>query len=454
MPIRTNFRRVGCVALAIAVLCANGCRKSDRNDQQVTLVFSTITFPQVQYHGDPDIITDFTKKTGIAVKLLPYGNVDMGARRAQHLNWLKEHAETPDVYEADIVDVGTLAPYAVDLTPYLSVDDRQHIPAVMHNLTFDGRIVALPVHTDVVLLFYRTDLLKKYGYAHPPRTWDELEAMAARIQAGERASGNSSFWGFVWEGSTQNEGLTYTALEWQASNGGGRIIEPDGTISVDNPWTAAALRRARKWVGTISPPAVTAYQMEDLANAWLSGRTAFMLNWPYYYSLGQSADSFVRDKFDVAPVPAGLMGSAGTLGGWQVLVSNYSTHQKEAIELARYLTSTETQLRLAKGFNFMPTRLALYDDPQLLKASPYYAWLKNDFQKLAVARPSGVTGEKYLAVSDAYKQAVHSVLAGDADPGDALAKLAQTLTRITGLPVRRPTAPLPFAMAAPQQGAK
>ncbi len=454
MFIRITLRPVRRAALAVAVLCAIGCGKPESASPSVTLVFSTITFPQVQFHGDPDIITDFTKKTGIAVELLPYGNVDMGARRTQHLNWLKEHAETPDVYEADIVDVGTLAPYAADLTPYLSDDDRNHMPAVMRNLTFQGRVVALPVHTDVVLLFYRTDLLRKYGYAHPPRTWDELEAMAARIQAGERASGNASFWGFVWEGSTQNEGLTYTALEWQASNGGGQIVEPDGTIGVNNPWAAAALRRARKWVGTISPPAVTAYQMEDLANAWLSGRTAFMLNWPYYYSLGQTADSLVRDKFDVAPVPGGSIGSAGTLGGWQVLVSKYSTHQKEAIELARYLTSTETQLRLGKEFSFMPTRLALYDDPQLLKASPYYSWLKGDFEKLAVARPSGVTGEKYLAVSEAYKEAIHSVLAGEADPTDALVKLEQRLVQITGLPVRHPTAPLPFAILAPQERAR
>jgi trehalose/maltose transport system substrate-binding protein len=442
---RAYIRCHACFWTALALAWISGCNNSQQDHPPVTLVFSTITFTQAMYHGNPEIIDDFTKKTGIAVKLLPYGNVDMGARRTQHLNWLREHSETPDVYEADIVDVGTLAPYAADLDPYLDEDDRRHMPAVMRNLTYEGHVIALPVHTDVLLLFYRTDLLAKYGYSHPPRTWDELETMAAKIQAGERRAGNHEFWGFVWEGSPQNEGLTYTALVWQASNGGGHIIEPDGSISVNNPWTIAVLRRARKWVGTISPPAVTAYQMEDLANAWLSGRTAFMLNWPHYYSLSQAADSPVRDKFNVAPIPAGLAGSAGTLGGWQLLVSKYSTHQKEAVELVRYLTSSEAQLQLGEDFNMMPTRLALYDDPRLLKSSPYYSWLKNDFERLAAARPSGVTGEKYLAVSDAYKESVHSILTGEDDPAEAMAKLERRLEEITGLPIRHPSAPIPVS---------
>jgi trehalose/maltose transport system substrate-binding protein len=451
MSRKEHFHNYGWLALAlIFLLCLSGCAKSQSSTQPVTLVFSTITFSHALYHGDPDIITDFTKRTGIRVKLLPFGNVDMGARRIQHLTWLKSRAATPDVYEADIIDVGTLAPYALDLTPFLDQDDREHMPSVMANLTFGQRVVALPVHTDVGLLFYRTDLLKKYGYKHPPKTWDELEAMAARIQAGERHEGNKDFWGFVWEGSPQNEGLTYTALEWQASNGGGQIIEPDGTISVNNPWTIAALRRARKWVGTISPPAVTAYQLEDLANAWDSGHAAFMRNWPYYYSWGQTTDSLSRDRFDAAPLPGGLMGSAATLGGWQLIISPYSAHTKEAVALVQYLTSRETQLRLGREFSWMPTRAALYDDPDLLRRSGYFRWLKPEFEHLAVARPSAVTGEKYLQVSEAYKQAVHDVVTGRADAGEAMAKLESQLVQITGFPVRRPAKPLSFTRAPAQ----
>ena len=57
--------------------------------------------------------------------------------------------------------------------------------------------------------------------------------------------------------------LTCNALEWQASEGGGRIIERDKTISVNNPQTIRAWRRAARWVGSISPPSVVAYKEWD-----------------------------------------------------------------------------------------------------------------------------------------------------------------------------------------------
>ena len=73
-----------------------------------------------------------------------------------------------------------------------------------------------------------------------------------------KAPTTPSFRGFVWQGNAY-EGLTCDALEWQYSNGGGRIIEPDGTVTVNNPQAIAAFERARGWVGTISPEDVTTY---------------------------------------------------------------------------------------------------------------------------------------------------------------------------------------------------
>ena len=126
------------------------------------------------------------------------------------------------------------------------------------------------------------------------------------------------------------------------------------------------------------------------------------------------------------------------------MVSKYSDHLKEAAALVTYLTSSRAALVLGKEFSYMPTRISLYSDPELLRINPYFGWLKDEFPRLAVARPSSVTGHNYPAVSAAYKEAVHSVLTGDLDAADAMAKLEEKLVTITGFPVLHPTQPLKF----------
>ena len=161
----------------------------------------------------------------------------------------------------------------------------------------------------------------------------------------EREAGNKDMWGFVFQGNAY-EGLTCDALEWVKSNGGGQIIEPDGTISINNPQAAAAIDMAKGWVGTISPPGVLAYQEEEARGVWQTGNAVFMRNWPYAYSLGNGDDFAVKGKFDVATLPAGAgegARSAATLGGWNLAVSKYSKNPDAAIELVKWIASPEMQ---------------------------------------------------------------------------------------------------------------
>jgi trehalose/maltose transport system substrate-binding protein len=445
-PSTTQLSRKWPLLLLILALWSSGCRKSEHLAGPVTIVFSCLNDWQRPSKVGPDVIAEFTRRTGIVVKTLPYGE-ELAQRRAQHLLWLERHSSTPDVYETDIIELPGLAEHMIDLAPFIGEDAKSYMPAVLKNLVLDGRLVAVPNNTDVGLLFYRTDLLRKYGYSGPPRTWDELGEMAARIQAGEKAAGNKAFWGFVWEGAPW-EGLTYTALEWQASSGGGHIIEPDGTISVNNPYTIAALKRAKGWIGSISPPSVTAYRMEDVLNVWQSGRAAFMRDWPYAYLVCNRPDSLLKDKFDITYLPSGGAGHVGTLGGWQFSVSKYSAHPREAVEFVRYLTSRQAQLRFTRELGWTAVRPDLYDDPEVLRLNPYYRWMKDTLPRIIVARPSAVTGKSYAALSDAYAQAVHSVLTGKKTPADAMADLEKTLAKLTGFRIRTSARATPIQAGA------
>jgi trehalose/maltose transport system substrate-binding protein len=257
---------------------------------------------------------------------------------AQYKLWLAAGNADVDVYQLDVIWAPQVADHFLDLTEAAADVVGDHFPSIIESQTVDGKLVALPLFTDAPALYYRKDLLEKHG-AEVPTTWEELTATAQMIQDAERAEGSADMWGFVWQGNAY-EGLTCNALEWIKSFGGGQIVEPDGTISVNNPKAIEALETAMSWVGTISPPGVLAYQEEESRGVWQTGNAVFMRNWPYAYGLGNSDDSPVKDLFDVAPLPTGGGNdtSAATLGGWNLAVSRYSPNPEAAIDLVKFLT--------------------------------------------------------------------------------------------------------------------
>src|SRR6202048_4047551 len=235
----------------------------------------------------------------------------------------------------------------------------------------------------------------------------------------------------MWQGAA-DEGLTCDALEWQAAEGGGRIIEENQTISVNNPEAIRAWQRAAHWVGSISPPGVIGYREWDSLNVWVAGDAAFMRHWPSAYLDSQAAGSPIRNKFDTALLPGGKAGRVGTLGGWGLAISRSSAHPREALELVRYLTRRDMQVKRSRMLSQPPTLPELYNLPEVLAPNPRFEILNQAFRNGMVLRPSNVTGKKYQDVTDAYIQAVHSVLAGEKGAPDAAAALENELVRITG----------------------
>ena len=207
-------------------------------------------------------------KTGNQVQVVATPN-DSSERLALYQQVLSAGSDKIDVFQIDVVWPGLLGLHLLDLKPYTQGVEGQHFASFIANNTHAGRLVAMPWFANAGLLFYRKDLLDKYGQK-VPATWDELATTAKKVQDAERAAGNDKMWGYVWQGRAY-EGLTCNALEWVASHGGGTVVDSDGRISVRNANAAAALRTAASWVGTISPTAVLNYAEEESRGVFQAG---------------------------------------------------------------------------------------------------------------------------------------------------------------------------------------
>jgi trehalose/maltose transport system substrate-binding protein len=364
-----------------------------------------------------DAIDQFTRDTGVQVDLIPtLGN--SSEQTALILKLMERRDGAPDVYVIDLIWPGTLEQHLLDLTPYLTEESRLHLPAMLETGMIGKRMVSLPFYMSAGMLYYRKDLLKAYGYAAPPGTWEELARVARHIQQSEREKGRKDFWGYVWQGGAY-EGLTCNALEWQTSFGGGRIVESTGAVSLNNPRAIQAMKTAASWIGSISPASVLSYTETDTLNNFRSGNAAFIRNWSSAFQ--SAARTMPPDSIGLARLPAGPGGRAHTVGGFLLAVSRYSAHPREAAALVLHLTSAAVQRRRALSRGFLPTYAHLYQHPDLVRIFPAGRTLAEAGLDNAVLRPSIPSGSRYAELSKAYYETVHEILAGTvrAEPGFA-----------------------------------
>lgn len=371
---------------------------------------------------------EWAKKTGNTVKLFtsPSSTTDiLGLFRQM----FAAGSSDLDVVMVDVVWPGVIKDHLVDLKKYSKGAEALHFPAIVGNNTIDGKLLAMPWFTDAGLLFYRKDLVEKYGMK-APKTWDELATVAKKIQDGERAAGAADFQGYVFQAKAY-EGLTCDAVEWLAAFDGGSIVDAKGDITINNPNAVKALKTAASWVGTIAPTGVLNYGEEDARGVFQNGKAAFMRNWPYAWSLGNGADSPIKGKIGVSALPSATVGGKGgaALGGWQLAVSKYSKNVDAAADLVMFLTSTNMQKERAIKGSYNPTVRSLYLDKEVLAANPFYGDLHSVFTN-ASPRPATVTGLKYPEVSQAFWNATHEVLSGKATAEDSLKRLDGRLKQI------------------------
>jgi trehalose/maltose transport system substrate-binding protein len=350
---------------------------------------------------DDRLANQFTADTGI--KVIP---VSRPIRSDENFSLYQRNLERGDpgidVYMLDVTMPAAFATHFIDLSIPFAKEIAQYDDRLITNNTINNRIVGIPYFVNYGVLFYNEDLLKKHGFNTPPTTWNELEHMAKVIQANERQVGQADVWGYVWQGA-EYEGLTCNALEWMASSG--EIIDNDWQFTLNTPQAQAALNRASGWIGTISPEEVLTYQEDESVDRFAEGKTAFLRHWPGAYATLKDKANFT---FAVAPLPGEQDKHFGTLGGWQLAVSEYSKEKDAAIEFVRYMTSPDVQKYRAIFGSFNPTIPAVARDPQVNQTTLQYLPKIDDIE--LVPRPSRATKDNYNDASKVFFQGIHGAL--------------------------------------------
>ena len=124
-----------------------------RNDLRGTSVKVVLPENALDRPWDDALMEKFHELTGITVQTVSPGN-DTTAVLAGYLRDFANGSANADVYAIDIVWPGILSDYAEDLRP-LADGLQDMLPALIHNDTVKGKLVAIPYFTEVSLLYFR-----------------------------------------------------------------------------------------------------------------------------------------------------------------------------------------------------------------------------------------------------------------------------------------------------------
>jgi multiple sugar transport system substrate-binding protein len=378
------------------------------------------------------LIDEYERQSGLQVRLIAQP-ADSDQRREGLVVPLRSGETDPDVFLMDVVWLPQFAASAwlEPLDEYLREDDFSLDPffAGVIELAdeYKGALFGLPLYIDGGLLYYRKDLLDRYGLPGPPQTWDELVKQSLRVQAGERER-NEGFYGFVWQGA-QYEGLVCNFLEFAASSeAGGR--QPGRGFRLDAPENAGALRFMSDLIhkyGVSPPNTYTEMKEEECRIFFQAGNALFERNWPYAWALHEEADSPVRGRVGIARLPHVTGGrSASALGGWHVGISRTSDHKRQSWMFVKFITSFEAQREMTLHLGWSPSRVDVYNDRTVIERIPHLALLKGIF-KNAVPRP---TVPYYSRLSDVLQRYLNACLSDKMNARDAMSDIGKEADRL------------------------
>ncbi len=336
-----------------------------------------------------------------------------------------------DVFFMDVIWPAEFASagWALPLDRYFSAaEQKRFLDAPILANRYQGRIFGVPLFIDAGLLYYRKDLLDKYGFT-APRTWPEMVDQARSILEREQDPHLVGFSGQF----KQYEGLVCNMMEYILSNGGALWDEKRLLSQIDQPRALEAVRFVRDHIiGGIAHRGVLADEEPESLALFTQGRAIFLRNWPYAWVIANDpAQSRIAGKVGMAPLP-GFAGHRGvaTLGGWQLGISRFSRQPELAWRFVDHMTSEAMQKRIGLSIGRAPTRRALYDHPELIAKIPQLKSLLKVFER-AVPRP---TTPVYVPLSNIMQRYFSSVLAlPDTDIDGRAALAARDMNRVLDL---------------------
>ncbi len=362
------------------------------------------------------IVADFeAQNSGIKIDLqeIPGNSDDV---KKGLITSLAAGQDDPDVFNMDVIWTTQFASAGWLMDQTANINKDNYLGGPISTVTYQNKIWAYPMYTDVQLFYYRKDLVPT-----PPKTWDELVQMSK-----ENIGKNGIEYGFLFQ-AFQGEPIVCNALTFIKSNGGNDIV--DGKVVINSQNSIEALKFMRQLIDEkISPEDVLAHKPADSVAIYEQGKALFLIAWPGSYNqMNKSETSVIKDKFAITTFPVGPSGTVPgpTVGGWNLAVSSVTDVPEAAVKFAQYVCGPEGEKTRTLGTATLPAWKSVYEDADVKTQLPIFSEVAKSVD-YATSRPSApdypamssliaVNFHKALSKTVSYEEALKTLETGMAD---------------------------------------
>lgn len=313
------------------------------------------------------------------------------------------------IWLPEFVENGWLKDLSTDFPNQAALVEEGFLQDEVDSGFYNGKLYRIPFRTDAGVLYYRRDLLEQINQ-DPPETFTELIESVKLLQAQGIVNEDD---GYLWQGS-DDEAIAAMFLEVLHGHGGFWInterIEDDleEAVGLDREEAIAALDFLRQTLQeNISPDAVLTYSEENTRETFRDGNVVFMRNWPAAWAAVSGSDFNLGIKSMVSNASGE---PAATKGGWGFGIAHNASHPEAAIDAIKFFSSAAAQRRFTLEHGSVPSRRALFFDPEIVSKYNHYPRLFDIIDQHLVSRPRI---PEYGSVSCILQQYLHEALDPD-----------------------------------------
>jgi multiple sugar transport system substrate-binding protein len=268
------------------------------------------------------------------------------------------------------------------------------LPGPIQTATWQGKLYGVPINSNTELLWYRKDLLADI-HQPVPTTWtqmiDDAEALA---KLGKPH--------YIEEQGAQYEGLTVW-FNSMVDSAGGQIITGDNKVVVGKSTEIAASIMHQLATSPAADPSLNVAMEGSSDTAFDQGTAAFEINYPFVWASAHTSNPKVASQMGFAYFPQVVPGIAPhvSIGGYNLGVSAYSTHPKQAFDALRCLTQQKYEITYAVKGGLAPVRGSIYNIPSFEKLYPMHTLIENQLKTYGIRPQTPAYADVTLAIQKA-----------------------------------------------------